>query len=218
MKDQGYFAWPEREDAKGKWAPGYEKFWHKTSPSSDPHSWEPLLNSLVLQYGQDPLEFSIEDAKNKGINKDLKTVPALFELAIQHRDRPKKKIKIFLGTAINFQKSQEDILTPGSEIYQSIGKYLRLALEHNCNIVRRYTLFTGTDMAKPGKRNVDPEKLVARVQNRFLSSFDYALNRQPDSDVRGVYLVPHNALCCIPAGVDVLRVHKDMVPELKTNT
>lgn len=208
---QGEFSWPEREDAKGKDVAGYHKFWRKSSRSSEAHEWEPFIDSISVAFGQDSLKAAIQKAEEAGVNKSLKTVPALYEYAVAHRDRPKKKIKVYLGKASNFQANQDDLLLENSDVAKEMWKFFRLALQHNCSIMRRYCYYSDSKMVTGRERKIDPQCLLDRAESRFLSAFDYPWNRQPGSDERGIYLTPHLALCCIPAGVDVIRIHPSMI-------
>lgn len=201
------YTWPEREDAKGN-APGYHSFWKNTSRRSEPHDWEVFLDNVSVQFGDDGLKAAIEKATTEGVNKELKTTPALFELALVHRDRPKKRVKVYVGKTMNFQKSQDDLLQETSDL----AKYLRLALQHNCAVYRRFVYYAAHDMGGGRERKIDPECLMDRAHARFLSYYDYPWNAQKGSTgERGIYLVPHSALCCIPSGVDVIRIHPSMM-------
>lgn len=201
------YTWPEREDAKGN-APGYHAFWRKGSKRSEPHDWEVFLDLVSVQFGDDGLKAAIKKATEEGVNKELKTTPALFEYALIHRDRPKKRVKVYLGKTMNFQKSQDALLQETGEL----AKFFRLALQHNCSVYRRYVYYAAHDLGDGRNRKIDPECLVERAQSRFLSYYDYPWNPQKGSTgERGIYLVPHSELCCIPSGVDVIRIHPSMM-------
>lgn len=208
---KGEYSWPEREEADGGKVAGYHAFWRRKSESSEPHDWEPFLDVLPVQYGDDTLKAGIEKAVSDGINAELKTIPALFEYAVVHQCRPNKRVKVYLGKAMNFQASQDEMLKGDTNETKDMWKYFRLALQHNCSIVRRYCYYSAHEMKSGRDRKIDPQTLIDRAESRFLSSFDYPWNRQPGSDERGIYLTPHNALCCIPRGVDVIRIHPSMV-------
>lgn len=201
------YSWPEREDAKGN-APGYHAFWRNKSRRSEPHDWEPFLEVMSVQFGDDGLKAAIEKAQQEGINKELKTTPALFEYSLVHRDRPKKRVKVYVGKTMNFQKCQDSMLAADSVL----AKFFRLALQHNCAVYRRYVYYAAHDMGGGRDRKIDPECLIERAQTRLLSFYDYPWNSQNGSTgERGIYLVPHSSLCCIPSGVDVIRIHPSMM-------
>jgi len=204
------FSWPEREDAKGD-APGYHSFFRKKSSSSEPHDWEPFLDAVSTQFGDDNLKAAVEAAVASKVNDELKTIPAIYELAVIHPSRPKVRVKCYVGKTMNFQKESKDVLAEESHY---LKKFLRLALQHGNSVVRRYVYYTQHDNAgRKARKPVDVECLVGKTHERLLASYDWPWVEQAGSGsgTRGVYCVPRNALCCIPSGVDVIRIHPTMM-------
>lgn len=129
------FAWPEREDSRGD-KPGYHEFFRSRTKTSETHDWEPFLDAVTAQFGDDNLKASIEKATaEKSTTEELKNLPAIFELAVVHPSRPKQRVKCFVGKCMDFQHASREILNDPNHY---LTKFLRLALQHGNSVVRRY--------------------------------------------------------------------------------
>ena len=165
-----------------------------------------FARSLVRSFAR-----SLVRQEDKSTTEELKNLPAVFELAVVHPSRPKARVKCYIGKCMDFQKCSREILT-GDNHY--LTKFLRLALQHGNSVVRRYVYYVEHAAAgRGGRKAVDVECLVGKAYDRMLSFYDYPWNEQAGSGsgTRGVYAVPKTALCCVPSGVDVIRIHPTML-------
>lgn len=190
---------------------GYHEFFRKRSKTSEPHDWEPFLSPEPTKFGDDALKASFDKATEDKVNEELKNLPAIYELAVVHPSRPKNRIKCFVGKCRDFQHCSRDMLTNSDH---DLVKFFRLALQHGNAVVRRYVYYIEHAQAgRGGRKPVDVDCLIGKSLDRLLAAYDFPWNDQAGSGsgTRGIYAVPKNSLCCIPSGVDVIRIHPTML-------
>ena len=190
---------------------GYHDFFRRRTKTSEPHDWEPFLDAVTANFGDDNLKASIDKATEDKVTEELKNLPAIFELAVVHPSRPKVRVKCYVGKCMDFQKCSREML---SNEGHELQKFFRLALQHGNAVVRRYVYYIDHEHAgRKGRKPVDVGCLVEKSLDQLLASYDFPWNEQKGSGsgTRGIYAVPKSALCCIPSGVDVIRIHPTML-------